>query len=660
MKPNRQHLFLSSGLMMAFVCVLFLSCRQSSSDRSVQKSCDSVQLEDSAYSMVTKMAYYYGNEMVDSMELFAPEAMAFCKQHGKWRYYYKIWTDLAMDMVWRGLFQEGISEARSMHEDALARENVFGQMYAYQVMGIASGYQKDVEESADCYRHALALCEQLPDDGSKFALYNYYCEALSNKKDYEALDSILAQWKVAISAYPVDTADKNADVYANWHFKYLLMQADYLIDIRNYSEVETLLDSAAYYEEIDGNYPSSLCKLATSRYHYAMGIGNYQEAMRQAERMIQYSQDIDQSNYIQALLSHSEVLEKNGRYQEALVELRKSHELSDSLQVAENREQLNTLNRRFEVNELKFEVEREQMKAEERQMWLVIALAGMGLLGLIYVLVNRHRETVKLESEHKKLTQAYEQLEVANAKAEESLKMKTWFIRQITHEFNTPLNILTGFAEVLTMPDMSLDNREKEELSKGIRDNSERISELVNKMMDIAEDNSTTIIERRDTVKVVKIIEEAVANSGIANAVHLTFSQQVATEVTGLTIQTNMRSATRALTLILDNARKFTAPAETAQNRQDVVSEDEKKHAQLSVSVNESEVSFVVEDDGISIPPEEAEHIFEEFVQLDDYYDGTGLGLSVARNIARKLGGDIVLDTTYANGARFTLTLPRL
>ena len=50
--------------------------------------------------------------------------------------------------------------------------------------------------------------------------------------------------------------------------------------------------------------------------------------------------------------------------------------------------------------------------------------------------------------------------------------------------------------------------------------------------------------------------------------------------------------------------------------------------------------------------------MFDEFVQLNEYYDGTGIGLTVARSIARRLGGDIVLDTTYGPGARFVMTLP--
>ena len=68
---------------------------------------------------------------------------------------------------------------------------------------------------------------------------------------------------------------------------------------------------------------------------------------------------------------------------------------------------------------------------------------------------------------------------------------------------------------------------------------------------------------------------------------------------------------------------------------------------------------MAVEDNGIGVPPEEAERIFEEFVQLDEFYEGTGIGLTIARSLARRMGGDVILDTSYHPGARFVLTLPR-
>lgn len=75
-------------------------------------------------------------------------------------------------------------------------------------------------------------------------------------------------------------------------------------------------------------------------------------------------------------------------------------------------------------------------------------------------------------------------------------------------------------------------------------------------------------------------------------------------------------------------------------------------------SVEQGNILFVVEDTGIGVPTEEAEHIFEEFVQLDEYYNGTGIGLTVARSLVRRIGGDIKIDTSYKAGARFVMQLP--
>jgi signal transduction histidine kinase len=74
--------------------------------------------------------------------------------------------------------------------------------------------------------------------------------------------------------------------------------------------------------------------------------------------------------------------------------------------------------------------------------------------------------------------------------------------------------------------------------------------------------------------------------------------------------------------------------------------------------VAQQQVNFVVEDTGIGVPPEQAENIFTEFIQLNEYSEGTGIGLSIARSLARRMKGDITLDTTYTTGARFVMSLP--
>lgn len=236
----------------------------------------------------------------------------------------------------------------------------------------------------------------------------------------------------------------------------------------------------------------------------------------------------------------------------------------------------------------------------------------------------------------------------------ESSRMKTDFIQQISHEIRTPLNILSGFTQVLTSG-MELDEATQQEVTKGIVDNTERITSLVNKMLELAEAGSDNPLERNDQVLAIQIAAQATEDSGISQAKHLDFDLDIAPEAETVMLTTALVPATRVLTLLLDNAMKFTHPAEAAGG---VSAVKEKAHAVLRVAVDDGMVVFTVEDTGIGVPQEESEHIFEEFVQLDKYYDGTGIGLTVARSLARRLGGDVRLDTDYSSGARFVYTLP--
>ncbi len=238
--------------------------------------------------------------------------------------------------------------------------------------------------------------------------------------------------------------------------------------------------------------------------------------------------------------------------------------------------------------------------------------------------------------------------------AMESSRMKTDFIQQISHEIRTPLNILSGFTQVLTSG-MELDEATQQEVTKGIVDNTERITSLVNKMLELAESGSDTPLERNDQALAIQIAAQAAEDSGITQATHLDFDLDIAPEAETVVLTTALVPATRVLTLLLDNAMKFTHPAEAAGG---VSAVKEKAHAVLRVTIDDGLVVFTVEDTGIGVPLEESEHIFEEFVQLDKYYDGTGIGLTVARSLAQRLGGDISLDTSYSPGARFVYSLP--
>jgi len=291
-------------------------------------------------------------------------------------------------------------------------------------------------------------------------------------------------------------------------------------------------------------------------------------------------------------------------------------------------------------------------------IWYVSVIIILALISLYIFTLYRSRRKLQftnamletnyniLEMSHMELEQTNHQLIEATARAEESSKMKTHFIQQISHEIRTPLNILSGFTQILTTPDLELGEDEKKQIANDIVTNTERITGLVNKMLELSDANSRNVIERTDKVSPNKIASEAIAKSMIADNPSLTFDLEIQPEVEKILLKTNMQAAVRALTLLLDNARKFSAKSAD-------------QHVKLHIEALPSSVQFAIEDNGIGIPAKEAEHIFDEFVQLDAYYEGTGIGLTVARSMARRMGGDIQLDTDFNPGARFVMTLPR-
>ena len=302
----------------------------------------------------------------------------------------------------------------------------------------------------------------------------------------------------------------------------------------------------------------------------------------------------------------------------------------------------------YETQQKETEIVEQRVSMSNQRFLMTIVTMALVVLGFCLFIFIRHRAAMRLES-------AYHELEIANVRAEESSRMKSDFIQQISHEIRTPLNILSGFTQVLTMPGMKLDSSTLQDINRQITENTDRITGLVNKMLELSDAKSQTVIARTDQVQALQVAAEAAESSGIEACSHLNFRLQVSPKAENVVLTTNLHAASRALSLLLDNAIKFTAPPETGKHDN---TSDVKQSVVLRLTVTPRLMFFSVEDTGIGIPHKEAERIFEEFVQLDEYYNGTGIGLTVARSLARRIGGDIVLDTAYIGGARFVMTLP--
>jgi signal transduction histidine kinase len=375
---------------------------------------------------------------------------------------------------------------------------------------------------------------------------------------------------------------------------------------------------------------------------YLMLTRRYAEAARNYERLGQFMQEsaleADLENIGRYLLPKFRANLLAGQRDTALTVATQVAAAYDSALIRQKLNDADLLTTVYDTEGKERQIAEQRAKLSQQRLFTVAIVMVILIIFFLTYTVQRSRAFHRLNATNRQLT-------LANERAEESSRMKTKFIQQISHEVRTPLNILSGFTQVLASPDLEVGSSELQTISSKIIENSERITSLIDNMLDLSELYSNTNIPTTDTVSPADIARQAADQSGIRQAPHVVFTLDVQSTAAAVTFVTNRKAAVKSLTLLLDNAVKFTRPQTDAR-------------VTLSVSAVGQQLQFVVEDTGIGIPPEQAEHIFTEFVQLNDYVDGTGIGLTIARSVCRHMGGDVTLDTTYTSGARFVMTLP--
>ena len=580
------------------------------------------------------------NYATDSLLLAeAPIQMNWFMHHNEWEFYYDTWDCKANVYLYSGRVQTALREAHNIMDDANVRENNFGRAVAYQQMGIIyesiGQYEQAIQVFRKCLnqlKHKYRYSEVLTNT------YDYLCQTLSENGDYKEVLRLSREWEKCIQERISDNVRPRQLMYGTY-IACLCTRAYALTKMGRHGEAEGELEKAEKMLD-EQNTPLGKYRILLVRTNHALAKGNAKKALVYCDSLeklgLEAGGDIE--------LLRGDILTQMGHHAEAAKMFRSLYIGKDSTFTREMRMQLDELNTLYKVDEL-------EMAGKLQRSRFMIGIGILLIIGLLIFTIYRFRASLKLAEEHEKLEQSYKELKIANKKAEESSKMKTNFIQQISHEIRTPLNILSGFTQVITTPGIELDESTKQEANQRITENTNRITGLVNKMLALSDANSQTMIECSDETQALLIAAQAIDASQIAQNQDIDFDLQIDPEVDGLMLRTNLQQATQALEMLLDNAQKFIYGKDpsTRQHRGRVT---------LQVTSNHKNVQFVVEDNGIGIAKRDASRIFEEFVQLDDYYEGTGIGLAISRSIARRMGGDVVLDTSYISGARFILRLP--
>lgn len=328
--------------------------------------------------------------------------------------------------------------------------------------------------------------------------------------------------------------------------------------------------------------------------------------------------------------------EAAGLYRDFLLEQKKEKERNEEITTSEFATMLNLQ----QLNAEKVRLEKISQK-KQLQNTRTILFSVLGLLCIVVIFLwqqrklnaKLHRAKNKLDEQNRTLIKAEEELRKAKEVAEQSNWLKTMFIQNMSHEIRTPLNSIVGFSGVLV--DM-LD--EKEDIGQYvalIESNSKLLLKLVGDILDISILDSEVEI-KHNAVDVNACCQASIDAAGASfdPGVRLIFEPAC----DELIINSNYSYIVQVLDNLLGNASKFTHEGSVT--------------LAYEVKKEENQLIFTVTDTGIGIPVEEQERVFERFVKLDNFSQGAGLGLSICRIVAERLGGYLRIDKGYTQGTR--------
>jgi signal transduction histidine kinase len=256
--------------------------------------------------------------------------------------------------------------------------------------------------------------------------------------------------------------------------------------------------------------------------------------------------------------------------------------------------------------------------------------------------LNIHMGMVRYSSSQTKMRN--EELVKATQLVEEADRQKTAFIQNVSHQIRTPLNIIMGFAQVLSN---GLENALPEEEMKSITAMMDHNSKLLNRMLQMLFDSSDTGFteelnaHKQDLVSCNDVVHEAISYITLLYPeLNIHTKSDVADD---FCIHTSQVYLLRSLSELLYNSAKYS----------------DGKNVSLNVSLSSTNtIRFIVENTGNTIAETDRDLIFKFFTKVNDLSEGLGLGLPLAKRHAQNLGGDLTLDVNYHDGCRFIIELP--
>lgn len=604
------------------------------------QSVDSVRWQ--CLSMSFMVRNYYNRMNPDSLMFWADQLGDLALEHKYYKIFFDSYSLVCFWELYDKNYDSALDKANRLYQLAKDLDNANGMIASYETIGLIYMETFRYVEAIKSYKEGLELQRQQkkPRYAYQFQFMSYIIESYLKLKDYKGAETALAEayeliekCKANETYFPVDRCLWLLDCY----------NIEMYVALKMPEKAESYIISANKYKDIDDFYVFCYYHLVSASYFQY--LGDYNQALQNVDMVLSETGD----DYLPALKMKAELLLNAGKEQDAAVLYHKSVNLIDSTYNESLSKQINQLRTIHEVDKLELKNKQIELETGKYKLMVTFILVGLLFLALVVILVHYIRVSRMkklLEKSDKELKKDKEQLilsekalSVAKEKAEAANRLKDVFLANLSHEIRTPLNSIVGFSSLLSKMNNEL---ELKEYASIIKQNSDLLLKLVNDTVSVSMLQTEQIPLVWENVEIKQYCEEILAgyNDKLSSGVKLEFKISISEYF----LKIDKKQLKQVLDNLLSNAVKFT----------------ERGSITLVCIIDEEceKVRFIVEDTGCGIPEEKQNKIFESFEKVDSFVQGMGLGLTICKLVAERLGGTIELDKTYEKGTRMIFTHP--
>lgn len=534
--------------------------------------------------------------------------------------YFELERILIKSSLFRGEIRMAIAQSDQMYSKARALAYPFGNALALNAMGEVYSYTGRLREAGAAYEESLRLLDGMDGEDVHIRMllvelidYNLRIRNVNGASRYLARLNLYPEDRLS----PLELAMRHISNASCQLFKGDLKAASHCLVQIGQLETQLIPEIRQYLLIIDARY--------------LVATGEHEAALTAYNDFLQteYAR-INHNIYKEALLEKADLLVKMGNKEEAYGQYDKVFSYIKTSFEKNYPKEIDRLCTRFQADQLAYQNERDRIVS----MRFYLAGIIVSVLFLIFLLVLGWKKIFRLKRSQMRQ-------EAMKEKAVQAIQRKNMFLSNMSHEVRTPLNAIVGFSAVLTDEDESFDDESRREFSEIIKVNSFQLLKLINDILDFSDfenDNITFNIRTHDAVKLCNEVVETVMASR-----KLEVEMRFDTDLSVLMLDTDDARLRQVLINLLVNAAKFT----------------EQGSIVLELKMADADTAlFSVTDTGCGIPPEKQHLIFERFEKLNDFVQGSGLGLSICQLIVKYMNGKLWVDSGYTRGARFCFTHP--